>query len=205
MGEVPKPSDSADSSGKGNVRGAPIIEWLRWQSSRFGPETAAAALRHVPEALRGCFDGTLPFLGVDPQRWYPAESFHALLDVVVKPLDRAVRDGFVDEAARMTMEGMMKRSMASFAASLNSAERFTRIANALFRLMHDTGRVQIVLRGPRQHESTVTDWKGHHPVVCRFTIMCQAPIYERMGCTELVIRHLCVGNGAPACGCVTTW
>ena len=39
----------------------------------------------------------------------------------------------------------------------------------------------------------------------RFISMCQVPIYERMGCTELQIRHRCVDAGAQSCGCVTTW
>src|SRR5262245_41642163 len=106
-------SDNAPRpTGKGSIRGAGIMEWLRWQSSRFGDQAAAAALRHVPSPERDCFDASLPFLGVDPQRWYPAESFHALLDVVVKPLEPSVLEAFIDEAARMTMEGLMKRSMA---------------------------------------------------------------------------------------------
>jgi len=192
-------------SGKGSVRGAGIIEWLRWQSGRFGPEAAVAALRHVPSPKSDCFDATKPYLGVDPQKWYPADSFHALLDVVITPLPPDVLEAFVNEAARQTMQGLMARSMSSFASALNSTERYTRVTNALFRLMHDTGRVQIVARGPRQHESTISDWSGHHPVVCRFISMCQGPIYERMGCTELQIRHRCVAAGAQSCGCVTTW
>jgi hypothetical protein len=163
------------------------------------------ALRRAPPELVTCFDATKPDLGVDPQKWYPAESFHAFLDVVVKPLEPAVLQGYIDDAARKTMQGLMRRAVASFASALSSAERYARVTNALFRLMHDTGRVQIVTRGPRQHEATISDWRGHHPVVCRFTVMCQAPIYERMGYTSLQIRHACVGHGALTCGCVTTW
>ncbi len=198
-------SAQAAPTGKGSVRGAGIIEWLRWQSECFGAETAVAALRHVAPEQRACFDASKPFLGVDPQKWYPAESFHAFLDVVVKPLDPAALEAYVDDAARKTMQGLMRRAVSSFASSLSSVERYARITNALFRLMHDTGRVQIVMRGPRQHEATISDWRGHHPVVCRFTVMCQAPIYQRMGCTELQIRHSCVASGAPSCGCVTSW
>jgi hypothetical protein len=192
-------------SRKGSVRGAGIIEWLRWQSNRFGPEAAVVALRHVPAEKGACFDPTKPYLGIDPQKWYSVDSFHALLDVVVTPLPPEVLEEFVNEAARQTMQGLMARSMSTFASALNSTERYARVTNALFRLMHDTGRVQIVARGPRQHESTISDWSGHHPVVCRFISMCQVPIYERMGCTELQIRHRCVAAGAQSCGCVTTW
>jgi hypothetical protein len=193
------------STGKGSIRGAGILEWLRWQQLRFGDQAAIAALRHVASPARDCFDPALPYLGVDPQKWYPAESFHALLDVVVKPLEPSVLATFVDEAARMTMEGLMKRSMAPFASALSSVERYTRVNNALFRLTHDTGRVQIHLRGPRHHETTITGWLSHHPVTCRFIAMCQVPIYEKMGCTDLRIRPTCVDNGALACGCVATW
>ncbi|HEX4335550.1 MAG TPA: hypothetical protein VH062_06520 [Polyangiaceae bacterium] len=205
MAALPNPSARIEPSGKGSVRGAGIIEWLRWQSDRFGDEAAVAALRHVPAELSACFDPTKPFLGVDPQKWYPAESFHAFLDIVVQPLSPDVLQAYVDDAARRTMQGLMRRAVSSFASALSSVERYARVTNALFRLMHDTGRVQIVTRGLRQHEATISDWRGHHPVVCRFTIMCQAPIYERMGCTDLVIRHACVATGALTCGCVTTW
>src|SRR5882672_9793554 len=152
-------------SGKGSVRGAGIIEWLRWQSGRFGPEAAVAALRHVPSPKSDCFDATKPYLGVDPQKWYPADSFHALLDVVITPLPPDVLEAFVNEAARQTMQGLMARSVSSLASAWNATERYTRVTNALLRLMHDTGRVQIVARVPRQHESTISDWSGHHPVV----------------------------------------
>jgi hypothetical protein len=199
-------SDNAPRpAGKGCIRGAPLIEWLRWQSSRFGDQAAASALRHVPSPLKDCFDPEKPFLGIDPQGWYPAESFHALLDVVVTPLEPSVLEPLVDEAARMTMEGLMRRSMAPFAAALGSVERFARVSNALFRLVHDTGRVHFILRGPRHHESVVTEWLGHHRVMCRFISMCQVPLYEKMGCSEVRIRPLCVENGALSCGCVTTW
>ena len=199
-------SDNAPGlTGKGCIRGAGIIEWLRWQSSRFGEQAATAALRHVPSPARDCFDPSLPHLGVDPQKWYPAESFHALLDVVTKPLEPAVLDAFVDEAARMTMEGLLKRTLAPFASAMTSVERYARVTNALFRLTHDTGRVQIISRGPRSHETTISGWLSHHPVTCRFIAMCQVPIYEKMGCTDLRIRPNCVASGALACGCVATW
>ena len=97
-----------------------MIEWLRWQSSRFGEQAATAALRHVPSPARDCFDPSLPHLGVDPQKWYPAESFHALLDVVTKPLPPAVLNAFVDEAARMTMEGLLQRTLAPFASAMRA-------------------------------------------------------------------------------------
>jgi hypothetical protein len=203
--QVKPTSARIEPTGKGSVRGAGIVEWLRWQDERFGAGVAVAALRHVPAELGACFDVTRPFLGIDPQKWYPAESFHAFLDVVVKPIDPALLQGYIDDAARNTMQGLMRRAVSSFASALSSAERYARVTNALFRLMHDTGRVQIATRGPRHHEATIGDWRGHHPVVCRFTVMCQAPIYERMGCTELQIRHACVANGAQTCGCVTTW
>lgn len=202
---VPSNDAREDPAAKGSVRGAGIVEWLRWLTERFDDQTAVLALRKIPPELSGCFDGSKPFLGVDPQKWYPAASFHAFLDVMLTHLDRPTLEALVDDAARKTMQGLMSRAIGSFAAGLGSAERYMRVVNALFRLMHDSGRVQIVSRGPRQHESTISDWRGHHPVVCRFTVMCQAPIYERMGCVDLKIRHSCVVSGASSCGCVVTW
>lgn len=203
--QVPSNDARAEPVDKGSVRGAGIVEWLRWLAERFDDQTAILALRKIPPELAQCFDPTQPLLGVDPQKWYPAASFHAFLDVMVTQLDRDSLEAYVDDAARKTMQGLMQRAVGSFAAGLGSTERYMRVVNALFRLMHDSGRVQIVNRGPRQHESTISDWRGHHPAVCRFTVMCQAPIYEKMGCFDLKIRHSCVANGASSCGCVVTW
>lgn len=193
-----------DPADRGSVRGAGIVEWLKWLGERSGDETALVVLRKLPRGLADCFDETKPFLGIDPQKWYPAESFHAFLEAAVKPLDGPTLERYVDDAARQTMNGLMRAGVRSFAAALGSTERYPRVVNALFRLMHDSGRVQITAR-PQKHESTISDWRGHHPLVCRFTVMCQLPIYERMGCREVSIRHACVANGATACGCVVTW
>jgi hypothetical protein len=191
----------------GNIRGAGIVEWLAWQDARFGAGVSARALPYVPPELRAHFDGNKPHLGVDPERWYPAVAFAALLDVVTREIDPRLLDALVDEAAKSTMRALLMRahSASSVYSSVSSIAKYARVVNALFRFMHDTGRVQLLSLGLRRHESIISDWTSHHPVICRFTCMCQVAIYERMGCAGVRIEHHCVSRGAPACLAVTTW
>lgn len=198
---------SAGDGVRGNLRGAGIVEWLAWQDGRFGAGVSARALPYVPAEFRAQFDGNKPHLGVDPDRWYPAAAFTALLDVVTREIEPAVLDTLVDEAAKSTMRALLVRahSASSVYSSVSTIAKYARVVNALFRFMHDTGRVQLMAVGPRRHESVISDWVSHHPVICRFTCMCQVAIYERMGCAGVRIEHHCVSRGAPACRAVTTW
>jgi hypothetical protein len=199
------PTSSAPAAG--NIRGAGIVEWLAWQDARFGAGVSARALEYVPAALRTHFDSTRPHLGVDPDRWYPARDFHALLDVVTRGITPSVLDELVDEAAHSTMRALMMRSksVASIYSTMSSVTRYARVVNALFRFMHDTGRVQLLAVGPLRHEGIITEWTAHHPIVCRFSCMCQVAIYERMGCEGVRIEHRCVARGASVCKSITTW
>jgi hypothetical protein len=187
------------------MRGAGIIEWLAWQDGRFGKAISARAAAHVPEALRVHFDASKPHLGLDPQIWYPVEAFHALLDVVTSNIDQATLDPLVDEAARVTMQALLARFMRSFESSLSSTERFARVVNAVWRLMFDTGRVQVLSPGPRALDLVIADWSGHHPVMCRFTNMCTVAIFERMGHSQVKVVPSCVSRGASTCGALTRW
>ena len=191
----------------GRIRGAGIVEWLAWQDARFGAGVSARALPYVPAELRVHFDGTKPHLGVDPERWYPAAAFSALLDVVTREIQPAVLDALVDEAAKSTMRALLvrARSASSVYSSVSSVSKYARVVNALFRFMHDTGRVQLLAVGTRRHEGIISDWVSHHAVICRFTCMCQVAIYERMGCEGVRIEHQCVSRGHPACRAITTW
>jgi hypothetical protein len=200
-------TDASLSSVEGRLRGAGIVEWLAWQDARFGAGVSARALEYVPADLRVHFDGNKPHLGVDAERWYPATGFHALLDVVTREIAPSVLDALVDEAAHSTMRALMmrSRSVASIYSTVSSVGRYARVVNALFRYMHDTGRIQLFAPGPRVHEGVISEWTAHHPLVCRFTCMCQVAIYERMGCAGVRIEHHCISRGAPACKSVTTW
>jgi hypothetical protein len=205
MQEGNDPTTGASSSGR--LRGAGIVEWLAWQDARFGAGVSARALPHVPPELRVHFDGSKPHLGVDPERWYPASAFTALLDVVTREIQPVVLDALVDEAANSTMRALLVRahSASSVYSSVSSVAKYARVVNALFRFMHDTGRVQLLALGPRRHESVISDWVSHHGTLCRFTCMCQVAIYERMGCVGVRIEHQCVSRGHPACRAITTW
>lgn len=198
---------SKRATSPGNLRGAGIVEWLAWQDARFGAGVSARALPYVPPELRLHFDASRPHLGVDPERWYPADAFTALLDVVTREIQPDLLDQLVDEAAKSTMRALLVRahSASSVYSSVSSVARYARVVNALFRFMHDTGRVQLLAVGPRRHEGIISDWVSHHALICRFTCMCQVAIYERMGCAGVRIEHQCVSRGASSCRAVTTW
>jgi hypothetical protein len=179
------------------------VEWLGWYEERIG--NPGLALKYVPEHLRKHFDPKKPRLGISPQEWYPVEALHALLDVVTAPLEGSALDAVIDESAKAAMRGLLTRSMSSFRSGLGSAERYTRVSNALWRLVFDSGRVSVTSRGPRQHEGTISDWRGHHPAICRFAMMCQVAIYEHMGFTGVRVQHQCVARGATKCGSIVEW
>jgi hypothetical protein len=205
---MPVPSQhpsAAPASAVGRIRGAGIIEWLEWHERRFGKEITEQAVLLAPGSAFKPVDLSKPGFGLDAQAWYPAESFHAILTGLAGLVDAAIIDALVDEAARATMEGLTTRSQSSLYSGVKSVDRYARVANAIWRLIFDTGHVHVAARGLRQHDGTITGWVGHHPLICRFAVMCQMVLYERMGCVNVRIQHLCVSRGASVCGSIVNW
>ena len=131
---------------------------------------------------------------------------HALLD----ELTQGYSDEQLDEIARDGAQAVMKSSLRGLYnavfALLASPQRYSTHANTLWCMHYDSGRLEVEETAPREHTSKIRDWHSHHPLVCRLNTAAVAPIYEAMGCREVVTQRLeCVAEGGTACVSRVRW
>ena len=76
----------------------------------------------------------------------------------------------------------------------------------LWERQFDTGRVRITDLGPGEQRHEYHDWLAHHPLLCRITFSCVAPMFRAMGVREPSV-HLerCCADGGSYCSALVRW
>jgi hypothetical protein len=91
-------------------------------------------------------------------------------------------------------------------ATLESTERVTRLANAIWRAAFSDGTLTAVKLGATRIEFRRTGWSGHHPVICRFGMHALRALYEATGASQARLEiGACVAEGGADCHAVVSW
>ncbi|MBK7579134.1 MAG: hypothetical protein IPI67_02920 [Myxococcales bacterium] len=190
----------------GRIKGNAFREFLVWYAEHSGTEALRAAFDALPERLQSEVDPRRPGLGVLPSVWYPIELVHALLDTACAGLSDEELDDFARQAARATISRMMKGLQRAVFSLLVSPRRYPKVINSLWGLSYDTGRVQVIELSSTSHEGVITEWLGHHPMICRMNHLSKLHIYAAMGCRDVSVELTrCVSRGDPDCRSVVRW
>ncbi|MBI3205727.1 MAG: hypothetical protein HYZ29_29590 [Myxococcales bacterium] len=190
----------------GKIKGNAFREFLVWFEARSGQPALTRAFGHLPAELSDELDPSRPALGVLASNWYSIEIVHSLLDTLTADLSPTDLERFTHEAAEATIARMMRGVQKAAFSLLISPRRYPKVINLLWGMNYDSGRVQVVEQTPTCHEGIVSDWRGHHPLICQINHLAKVHMYEAMGCLDVTV-HLtrCVSKGDGDCRSLVRW
>jgi hypothetical protein len=188
------------------IKGAGIQPFLTWYAGRWGRDRLLAAARGLPPDLAGVFDLADPVLGVLPSQWFPARAIHGLLNGLMDAHTPEERLRISREGATAVIESTLKGVYRWLFERMMTPDRYGRSAQRLFSRYYEPGNMVKLPLGEHGHLSVVTEWGGHHPLLCDFLIHTAEYVYGALGCRDLKIRRTaCVSAGASDCRFEITW
>lgn len=187
------------------IKGAAVREFLRWYAQRTSAGDLRDAVASMSPPLRALFDPEADAVGVLPSSWYDSAAVHALIDALFARIAPEDRDAAIREGARFAVAASA-RGIYRFVLERLTPEVYCRNIQRLWNMLHDTGEREIAVLEPGRARSTIRDWDGHHPALCRATTETMAAIFEVMGARGVEVeRTACVSDGAPECVAVLRW
>ncbi len=171
-----------------------------WCEGRYGTQHHAKFLACVVPEAQTQLDSSKPALGILASTWYPPTVLFPILDVVSDGLSRAEQaklalDG-TDTVVRILMRGLYQTLFRMVASPSLYAKYIQRAWN----ILHTTGRREIVIEREGLAVSTVSDWPGHHPLLCEITTATMKAVFEAMGCIHVSLERVsCVSDGTHEC------
>lgn len=198
---------SAPASGIGCIKGAAIREFVIYCRATLGAEVLAAHVRAMPRAFAQELEIEDEALGVLSSEWYRAELVHALLDEISRDKSedalRKLAAGASSAIMRATLRGLYRVLFQWMA----TPERYARYAPKLWASYYDSGETTVeLLPGGMGANSTVRNWRSHHPLICELNRGAGVEIYAAMGCVQpQVERARCISRGDPECMFAARW
>lgn len=190
----------------GHVKGAALREFVAWLGDR-DPRHLQAVVERIPAAQRSAFNPDLPALGVISGTWYPAEVAHAFCDAFTASSDMTKTEELLAEGVHATMEANFASIYKRFLMRLFvNPSLYVRHAQRLWNLHFDTGVLSVEQTGPQRIDWAVTDWKAHHPILCRMVLYSEPAVFGAMGCRDVTTPDAtCVSDGAARCTHGIAW
>jgi hypothetical protein len=190
----------------GQIKGAPIVEFLRWYTSAYGRDALVGLLAGIELSPRVSLNLSYEHFGLLSSDWYPARAFHEVLDRVVArtPPERVA--WLARESARAVIATTLKGIYRVLFSFMMSPARYAQNAQQLFGRYYRPGTFLKLPLGSRGHRTVIRDWPGHHPLLCEMIVYTGEYVYEAMGCRDVEMRRTgCISDGASECSFETTW
>lgn len=190
----------------GRIKGSILRPFLRWVRR----DRDELTFREVVEVMR-LDGGEIPDpgrrdLGIDPRAWYPAAPVHRAMDRLMTDLPASEIDRMSERAAAgvtSAIQNGVYRMMFRFAFT---PDRYAREIQRMWDRLYDNGTVRVDEVDGATHRVTVTDWRCHHPLLCRIQAMSRAVNYRMIGCRDLELhRDLCLDDGGDHCVVTMRW
>jgi hypothetical protein len=179
------------------------VEWLEKER---GAEPLATLVRALPEEDQKAFAVGRPALGLLAATWYPAELVHRFLDQLTAGLGEGQQELMARRGAEAIMSANLRGVYKSIFGLVVSPRLYAFSIQQIWDMHYDSGTVRIVDVGRAGHRSTISGWRAHHPFACLLNQAATYPIYEAMGCREVVARReACQSQGAAACVFLVEW
>lgn len=199
-------AEAAPDEEPGRIRGSAIHHFVRWVGDNVGVDVLDRAAATIPKPERGGIRPGEMVLGVLSSKWYRADAVHALLDALVADADAPD----MDTLTRAPIEHVMNETLGGVYRALftwmATPSRYAKYATKLWASYYGDGTIEVVEDGDRGSTTTITDWPGHHPFLCRAHVEAARAIYTHMGCEGIeVSRESCVADGAPCCRFSVRW
>lgn len=189
-----------------NVKGSALLPILEYYATQHGRERLLYLIGDLPPEFARAFDVDDKHFGVLVSLWYPAPLVHALLERMTAGATRAESSAFIRAVAQAVVKSTLNGVYRFLFQVMMSPERYLRNVQKLFSRFFDDGLVVKEPLGPRGHRSIISQWHGHHPLLCECFVYTSTYIYTAIGCRDVESRRTaCISEGAPACTFEHTW
>ena len=192
----------------GRVKGAPLralVELLAMERSRAELDAIVAQLSDEDRAALA-IDAERPGLGILAGSWYSAAACGALMDAVWGSLDPRERESFDERVADHVMKTTLTGVHRAVFRLVGSPSLMRDRGQMFWDRQFDCGRVKISDLGPGRQRHEYHAWAAHHPLLCRITFKCVAPMFRAMGLREPRVElEQCIERGAPHCAAIVRW
>jgi hypothetical protein len=186
-------------------KGVAVRELIDWCVATFGGARVGDALGALAPAERRLFDVDREGYGVLHGGWYPATAVNGLLDGLLAGVPVAEQARLARGAAEATAGKTLRGIYGKLLRLLCTPSLYAKHSQRVWDSYHNTGRLVVRLEGARA-QTTVSQWQGHHPFVCRMNAEAARIIYTTLGQRGVsTVRMQCVAERAQACVFLTTW
>lgn len=181
------------------IKGGAVRELLLWYEKHHGRGYAARVPSKLAPHLESRISLDRAVLGVLANVWYPSPIVHAILDAIAEEHDAGALREITAEANAHAVRSLTRGVYQFLFRMVGSPELYAKHIQRAWNLLHSTGRRTIVLEGGVA-DSTIEDWRGHHPWLCEITTETMRAVFIAMGCREVELERLaCLSKGAPHC------
>lgn len=188
------------TSSVGRMVGTPMASAARYFEMKYGRSASNDVVARMPAQWRELVRPNTDAMGILGGRWYPyafiADWVYTAKNVVRAPND----DAFIREIAWAGIDGSMSTVMRAMARWFASPRAFAERSQESWRMFHDTGIVTVPTLNDHEVRRRVSDWKGHHPTVCKVVTEVFARTFSKTGVRDVRCRREeCVSWGRDAC------
>lgn len=190
----------------GHIKGVAFREFAVWYGEKVSADHVRSVVAGLEVSHPNVFDAARPGFGILSTRWYEARLVHVFLDRLVGPgggedIDRLAQDAANDIMGR-TLSGVYRFLFSTFA----TPQLYARHANKLWSLHYDSGSTNVEQGRDCYAIARYTDWRAHHPLICKLNMSATVPIYGAMGCRNVRwVKTACVDEGNAACEMQIRW
>ena len=200
------PTTSREGASLGNVYGTAVVGAIEYFEQRYGPAAAHAAIARRPAKWRAYVKPNVPALGVLGAKKYPNGFVGDLVRAMGAAVNAKDEDAFIREIASAGLDRTLDTVARVLLRSIASPAAVARHAPELWRLYHDSGRLQITELGERHYLSQVSDWANHDVVMCKLGVEAGRRIVERTRVRDVEARReKCVAWGHDVCLTRVKW
>jgi hypothetical protein len=207
-GEFRRPSFSMPAvAARGTLLGTAIVGGVERFVTVYGRAAGHAVIDQLAPTTRMWIDPHAPALGFLGARRYP----YAVVGEVLRTMSKVVRasneDEFVREIAVAGLDAALGTVARGALRVMITPSMLASHVQEVWDEFHDSGRLEASAPdGANEYVTTVREWTGHDPTVCKVCSFACASVLSRMGKDRVETSRLaCVAWGDPACTTRVRW
>ena len=188
VSELPPPS-SRRSGKTPSVKGLVVKEFVKWYEETRGRDATLRAYRRLPVELQVHLDPQRDTFGLLASTWYPVSVVTGMLETIMLGLDHGARASLLRDGIQHAISTTLTGVYRVLFQTLVTPERHAKYAQKIWNQYYNTGTVVGEMRDECHSEQTVTDWQGHHPLLCELSLSSLTLFHEHMGCKNVRVRR----------------
>lgn len=166
-----------------------LKEFVNWYEATRGRETLLRAYNALPADLQGYLDPHRDNFGLLVSTWYPVSIATEMIESITVGLDHDQRAAVLRDGIEHTIGKTLTGVYRVLFQTLVTPERHAKYAQKIWNQYYNTGTVVGEMLDECRSEQTVTDWDGHHPMLCELSLASLTLFHEHMGLRNVRVRR----------------